>query len=136
MAVAGLNLGNAQVALDDAIEYAKNRVQFGRPISQFQVIKHMLADMALEVDAARLLVYRVAWLITQGRSCTKEASMAKLWASETLFRTATNGMQILGGYGQMAEYDMERYFREGKQAMVGGGTSQIQRSIIARGLGL
>lgn len=136
VSVAGLNLGNAQVALDDAIEYAKNRVQFGRSISQFQVIKHMLADMALEVDAARLMVYRVAWLITQGKSCTKEASMAKLLASETLFRTASNGMQILGGYGQMPEYDMERYFREGKQAMVGGGTSQIQRSIIARGLGL
>lgn len=136
LAVAGLNLGNAQTALDDAVEYAKNRVQFGRPIGQFQVIKHMLADMALEVDAVRLLVYRAAWIITQGKPCPKEASMAKLFASETLFRTATNGMQILGGYGQMAEYDMERYFREGKQAMVGGGTSQIQRSIIARSLGL
>jgi len=136
VAVAGLNLGNAQTALNDSIQYAKERVQFGRPIGQFQVIKHMLADMALEVDAARFIVYRAAWMVTQGKPCAKEASMAKLCASETLFRTATNGMQILGGYAQMAEYDMERYFREGKQAMVGGGTSQIQRSVIARGLGL
>ncbi len=131
-----MNLGNAQTALNDALEYAKNRVQFGRPIAQFQVIKHMLADMALEVDAVRLIVYRAAWMASQGKPCAREASMAKLFASETLFKTATNGMQILGGYAQMPEYDMERYFREGKQAMVGGGTSQIQRSVIARGLGL
>ncbi len=136
LAVAGMNLGNAQTALNDALDYAKDRVQFGKPIAQFQVIKHMLADMALEVDAVRLIVYRAAWMVSQGKPCAREASMAKLFASETLFKTATNGMQILGGYAQMPEYDMERYFREGKQAMVGGGTSQIQRSVIARGLGL
>ncbi len=135
-AVAGMNVGNAQTAVDDAIRYAKEREQFGRPIGQFQVIKHMLAQMQLEVDAARLLAYRAAAMTDMGIPCRKEVSMAKLYASETLFKVATQGIQIMGGYGTMPEYDMERYFREGKQATIGGGTSQIQTSIIARELGL
>lgn len=135
-AVAGMNVGNAQTAVDDAIRYAKEREQFGRPIGQFQVIKHMLAQMQLEVDAARLLTYRAAAMTDMGIPCRKEVSMAKLFASETLFKVATQGMQIMGGYGTMPEYDMERYFREGKQATIGGGTSEIQRGIIARELGL
>lgn len=135
-AVAGMNVGNAQTAVDDAIRYAKEREQFGRPIGQFQVIKHMLAQMQLEVDAAQLLTYRAAAMADMGIPCRKEVSMAKLFASETLFKVATQGMQIMGGYGTMPEYDMERYFREGKQATIGGGTSQIQTGIIARELGL
>jgi len=135
-AVAGINVGNAQTAVDDAIRYAKEREQFGMPIGQFQIIKHMLAQMQLEVDAARLLTYRAAAITDMGIPCRKEVSMAKLFASETLFKVATQGMQIMGGYGTMPEYDMERYFREGKQATIGGGTSQIQRGIIARELGL
>ena len=135
-AVAGMNVGNAQTAVDDAIRYVKEREQFGRPIGQFQVIKHMLAQMQLEVDAARLLTYRAAAMSDMGIPCRKEVSMAKLYASETLFKVATQGMQLMGGYGTMPEYDMERYFREGKQATIGGGTSQIQRGIIAREIGL
>jgi len=135
-AASGMYVGNAQTAVDDAIKYAKERVQFGRPIGQFQVIKHMLAQMQLDVDASRLLVYRAAAMADMGIPCMKEVSMAKLFASETLFKVATDGMQIMGGYGTMPDFDMERYFREGKQATIGAGTSQIQRSIIARELGL
>lgn len=134
--VAAINAASAQVAVADAVNYAKTRIQFGQPIAQFQVIKHMLAEMQMQVEAAQLMTYRVAWMISQGMPCRKEAAMAKLFASETLFKVATDGMQILGGYAQLPEYDMERWFREGKQAMVGGGTSQIQRSIIAREMGL
>lgn len=134
--IAASYVGNAQNAVNDAIKYAKERVQFGRPIGNFQVIKHMLADMQTQMDAARLMAYRVAWMITQGIPCAKEASMAKLFTSETFQKVTTDGMQILGGYAQMPEYDMERYFRDARQSSIGGGTSQIQRSIIARGLGL
>jgi len=136
MLVAAGYVGNAQQAVTDAVNYAKERVQFGRPISKFQVIRHMLADRQTEVDAARLLVYRAAMLRQKGIPCLKEASMAKLFASETFYRAATDAMQVYGGYAQLAESDVERYWREAKQAMVGGGSSQIQRTVIARELGL
>ena len=129
-------VSNAQMAVTDAINYAKGRVQFGQPISKFQVIQHMLADMQTEVDAAYLMSYRLAWLKSQGKRCPKEASMAKLFATEVFIKTATNAMQIWGGYAQLPESDVERYWREAKQAMVGGGTSQILRLLIARELGL
>jgi len=134
--VSACYVGNMQTAVDDALKYSKERVQFGQPIGKFQVIKHMLADMHTEVDASRLLTYRVAWMVKENLPCAKEASMAKLFSSETYFKVTTMGMQILGGYAQMPEYDMERYFRDAKQAMVGGGSSQIQREIIGRSLGL
>src|SRR4030042_4474515 len=127
---------NAQTAVTDAIDYAKGRVQFAQPISKFQVIQHMLADMQTEVAAAYLMSYRLAWLKSQGKRCPKEASMAKLFATEVFIKTATNAMQIWGGYAQMPESEVERYWREAKQAMVGGGTSQILRLLIARELGL
>ncbi len=136
LAIAAGYASCAQTAVADALRYARERHQFGRPIGEFQVIKHMLADMQMQVEAAALMVYRVAYQASLGRPCTKEAAMAKLFASETLLDVATKGMQILGGYAQLPEYDMERYWREGKQATVGGGTSQIQRSIIAKSLGL
>lgn len=136
LCLAAIYVGAAQTAVVDAIRYAKERIQFNQPIAQFQVIKHMLVDMQVEVDAARLLTYRTAWMHKEGHDCVKEAAMAKLYSSEMLFGVSTKGMQILGGYAQMPEYDMECHFREGKQAMVGGGTSQIQRNIIAKAMGL
>jgi len=125
-------VGNAQQAVTDALNYAKQRVQFGRPIVKFQVLRHMLADRQTEVDAARLLTYRAAAMRQNGIPCMKEAAMAKLFASETFYRATTAAMQIYGGYAQLPESDVERYWRESKQAMIGGGSSQIQRTIIAR----
>lgn len=124
--------GTAQAAVDDALNYARERIQFGRPIGKFQAIRHMLADMQMEVDASRLLAYRVAWMISQGLPCDKEVAMAKLYATETLQRVSGKGMQILGAYGYSPEFDMQRYWRDGRLYTVGEGTSEIQRSIIAR----
>lgn len=129
-------VGVAKTVVSDAVKYAKQRVQFDRPIADFQVIKHMLADMQTQVEAARLMVYNAAWMVKEGLPCTKEVSMAKLFASEVYQKVAADGMQLLGGYSMMPEYDMERFFRDSKQATIGGGTSQIQRSIIAREMGL
>lgn len=132
IAVAAAYVGNAQTAVDDALRYARERIQFDRAIYEFQVIRHMLADMQTQVDAARLLVYRAASLAAASTPCTREVAMAKLFASETLQTVARMGMQILGGHGMLPEADMERYFREGMQSTIGGGTSQIQRTIIAK----
>jgi alkylation response protein AidB-like acyl-CoA dehydrogenase len=136
LSVSALYASNAQQAVDDALAYAKGRVQFGKPIGQFQVIKHDLAQMQTDADAATLMVMRAAHLIAKGRPALREVSMAKLFASETLYKVASEGMQILGGAAQLPEMDMERFWREGKQGMVGGGSSQIQRSIIAKSMGL
>ena len=132
IAVAAGYVGNAQGAVTDALRYAHQRVQFGQPIFEFQVLRHMLADMQTQVDAARLLTYRAAEMASQGLPCRKEVAMAKLFGSETLQTVSRNGMQIMGGHGMLPEGDMERYFREGMQATVGGGTSQIQRTIISQ----
>lgn len=134
IAVSAGYVGNAQQAVDDALRYAHERVQFDKPIFDFQVIRHMLADMQTQVDAARLLVYRAADLATRGVPCSREVSMAKLFASETLQTATRNGMQILGGHAMLPDADMERYFREGMQSTIGGGTSQIQRTIIAKSM--
>ncbi|MFN9807527.1 MAG: acyl-CoA dehydrogenase family protein [Betaproteobacteria bacterium] len=134
IAVSAGYVGNAQQAVDDALRYAHERVQFDKPIFDFQVIRHMLADMQTQVDAARLLVYRSADLATRGVPCSREVSMAKLFASETLQTVTRNGMQILGGHAMLPDADMERYFREGMQSTIGGGTSQIQRTIIAKSM--
>lgn len=134
IAVAAAYVGNAQQAVTDALRYARQREQFDRPIFEFQAIRHLLADMQTAVDAARLLVYRAADMASRGQPCTREVSMAKLFASETLQTVSRQGMQILGGHSMLPEADMERYFREGMQATIGGGTSQIQRTIIARTL--
>ena len=136
IAVSAGYVGNAQQAVDDALRYAHDRIQFDQPIFDFQVIRHMLADMQTQVDAARLLVYRAADLATRGIPCSKEVSMGKLFASETLQAVTRQGMQILGGQGMLPEADMERYFREGMQSTIGGGTSQIQRTIIAKAMRL
>ena len=134
IAVAAAYAGNAQQAVSDALKYAQERIQFDLAIYEFQVIRHMLADMQTAVDAARLMVYRAADMASRGLPCSREVSMAKLLASETLQTVSRQGMQILGGHGMLPESDMERYFREGMQSTIGGGTSQIQRTIIAKSL--
>lgn len=136
LSLAASYVGNARTALDDTIKYTKERHQFGRPLSSFQVLKHRMAENESEVNAARLLVYSAASKMAKGIRAVKDVSMAKVFAAEVAFKVATNGMQALGGYSQMAEYDMERYFREAKHGMVGGGTQEIQRSIIAKEMGL
>jgi butyryl-CoA dehydrogenase len=127
-------VGLAQAALDKALEYSKVRVQFGKPISSFELIQAMLADMATEVDASRLLVLRAAFLKDQGMSYEKEAAMAKLFASETAMRTTTKAVQIHGGYGYTKEYTVERLMREAKLFEIVEGTSEIQRLVIANHL--
>jgi len=136
LSLAASYVGNARTALDDTIAYTKDRKQFGRPISSFQVLKHRMAENECEVEAARLLVYNAASKMARGERAIKEVSMAKVFAAEVAFKVAFNGMQALGGYAQLPEYDMERYFREAKHGMVGGGTQEIQRSIIAKEMGL
>jgi len=134
IAISAAYVGNAQTAVDTALRYAQQRKQFDRPIVDFQVIRHMLAEMQTQVDAARLLVYRAAELAETGQACDREVAMAKLFGSETLQKVSRDGMQILGGHSMLPEADMERYFREGMQCTIGGGTSQIQRSIIAKSM--
>lgn len=136
LSIAASQVGNARTALDDTIRYTKDRKQFGRPLASFQVLKHRMAENEAELEAARLLVYSAACKMARGERAVKEVSMAKLFCSQALFKIAFNGMQALGGYAQLPEYDMERYFREAKHGMVGGGTNEIQRSIIAKEMGI
>jgi alkylation response protein AidB-like acyl-CoA dehydrogenase len=126
--------GLGQGALDMALAYAKTRVQFGKPIIEHQAVAHMLADMAIDVQTARLITWDAAWKLDQGLDCTLEASMAKVYGSEAGTRCANRGMQILGGYSYMIEYGMERYWRETKLYEIAGGTNQIMRNVIARRL--
>jgi alkylation response protein AidB-like acyl-CoA dehydrogenase len=136
LSLAASYVGNARTALDDTIKYTKGRTQFGRPLSSFQVLKHRMAENETELNAARLLVYNAATKMARGERAIKEVSMAKVYAADVAFKIAFNGMQALGGYAQLPEYDMERYFREAKHGMVGGGANEIQRTIIAREMGL
>ncbi len=136
LSIAASQVGNARTALDDTIRYTKDRQAFGKSLSSFQVLKHRMADDEINVTAARLMVYAAATKLARGEKATKDVSMAKIFCVNTLFQTAFNGMQALGGYAQLPEYDMERYFREAKHGMVGGGTNEIQRSIIAKEMGL
>jgi butyryl-CoA dehydrogenase len=127
-------VGIAQAALDKAVAYAKTRVQFGQPIAQFQAIQFMLADMATQVEAARLLVYNAALKKDSGERFSKEASMAKLFAGEMSGFVTTKAVQIHGGYGYMKEYPVERYFRDAKITEIYEGTSEVQRMVIASNL--
>lgn len=136
LSLAASYVGNAQMALDDTIKYTKQRKAFGKSLSDFQVIKHRMAEDATAVEAARLLTYPAAAKMARGESAVKEVSMAKVFAVDTLFKTAFNGMQAMGGYSQLPEMDMERYMREAKHGMVGGGANEIQKSIIAKLMGL
>jgi alkylation response protein AidB-like acyl-CoA dehydrogenase len=128
--------GAAAAAFEYALDYAKNRKQFGRPIGQFQAISHKLADMKMMLDISRMLVYRFAWLMSQGKATRNDAAVVKLYTGETYKTVSDHGLQILGGYGYCMEYPMQRFFRDSRLAVIGAGTSEIQRNIIARGLGL
>ena len=128
--------GAATAAFDYALAYAKTRNQFGRPIGKFQAISHKLADMKVMLDIARMLVYRFAWLMGQGKATRHDAAVLKLHTAETYKAVSDIGLQILGGYGYCMEYPMQRFFRDSRLAVIGGGTSEVQRNIIARGLGL
>jgi isovaleryl-CoA dehydrogenase len=136
--IAAQLLGLAQRAFDDTLAYVKERKQFGRPIGSFQALRHRLADLATEIETARLLVYDVAAKTdaNPAQLLPREASMAKLKATETAKRAALEGMQMMGGYGYATEYDMERHVRTALPATIYGGTSEIQRDIIAKTLGL
>ena len=130
--IAAQALGIARAAMEDATAYAKERRQFGRPIAAFQGTQWKIADMATRIQAGRLLAYRAAWLRDQGRRHTREASMAKLFASETAMWAATQAVQIFGGYGYIQEYPVERHFRDAKITEIYEGTSEVQRMVIAR----
>ncbi|MER2189958.1 MAG: acyl-CoA dehydrogenase [Solibacillus sp.] len=132
--IAAQSLGIAEAALEAATAYAKERVQFGKPIAQQQGIGFKLADMATNTEAAKLLVYRAASLRTQGVPCGKEASMAKLFASQTAMQNATDAIQVFGGYGYTEDYPVERYFRDAKVTQIYEGTSEIQRLVISKHL--
>jgi alkylation response protein AidB-like acyl-CoA dehydrogenase len=133
ISIAALALGMAQGAYDACVKYAKERKQFGKTISEFQAIQFKLADMITEIDAARWLVYRAAWLADQkGPRFTKESSMAKLYASEVGVRVANEAVQIFGGYGFIKDYPVEKFYRDSKLCTIGEGTSEIQRMVIAR----
>ena len=127
-------VGIAQACIEESLSYSKERQQFGRPIADFQAIQWMLADMATEIDAARLLTYRAAWLHEQGREVTRAAAMAKLFASEAGNRAAYKALQIFGGYGYIKDFAVERLFRDARVTTLYEGTSEIQRLIIARHL--
>src|SRR5699024_10577070 len=135
ISIGALGVGIAQAALDKSLNYAKERKQFGKQISQFQAVQFKLADMAMEVELARNMVLKAAWLKDQGKPFSKEAAYAKLFATATAVKSANEAIQIHGGYGYMREYEVERYLRDAKLLVIGEGTSEIQRVVIARQLG-
>jgi alkylation response protein AidB-like acyl-CoA dehydrogenase len=132
ISIAALALGIARGALDAALNYVKERRQFGKAIAEFQGIQWKLADMATELDAARLLTQRAAVLKDAGRKVTRESSMAKLFASEAAVRICDEAVQLFGGYGFIKDYPAEKYYRDVKLCTIGEGTSEIQRMVIAR----
>ncbi|UCE95265.1 MAG: acyl-CoA dehydrogenase family protein [Candidatus Bathyarchaeota archaeon] len=132
--VAAQSIGMAQGAFDRALKYAKERQQFGRPLADFQVIQHKLADMALDIESARLMVYKAAWHIDQGQSVPKWACMAKTIATTKAIEVISEAMQIFGGYGYLADYDIERYYRDVRISTIYEGTTEIQKNVIARSL--
>lgn len=132
--IGALAVGLARGAMEESIKYALQRRQFGKPIAEFEAIQWMLADMATEIDAARLLVYHAAMLRDQGKSYRLEGSMAKLYASEVAMRATNKAIQIHGGYGYLKDSPVERYYRDAKVCEIGEGTSEIQRLIISREL--
>jgi alkylation response protein AidB-like acyl-CoA dehydrogenase len=134
ISIAAMALGLGYGALEMAVTYAKDRKQFGKPIADFQAVQWMLADSRTELDAASLLTYRAAWLADQGKVYSKEASMAKLFASEAATRACNKSLQIHGGYGYTREFNVERHLRDAKICEIGEGTSEVQRIVIAKHL--
>jgi alkylation response protein AidB-like acyl-CoA dehydrogenase len=129
--VAAQALGTAQGAFDRAVAYVKQREQFGRKIASFQINQHKLADMATKIELARLVTYKAAWNFDQGRIDPKLTSMAKMYAARTAVEVADEAIQLLGGYGYMAEYDVERFYRDAKITEIYEGTKEIQKNTIA-----
>lgn len=129
--LAARNLGSCEKLLEHSLDYARQRVQFGKPIFEQQAVQHMLSDMALEIELLRSLTYRVAWMADQGKRVVKEAAMAKLYGSEVYNRVADLAVQIHGGIGYMKDYPIERYYRDARITKIYEGTSQIQKNIIA-----
>lgn len=130
--LSAVNVGAAQAVLEKSVAYTGEREQFGQKINSFQLTRAKLADMDMEIEAARLLLYRSANLVDRGIPNNKESAMANLYSSETYVRAALNGMRMMGGWGYLMEYDMQRHFRDSKLAEIGGGTSEILRIIISR----
>jgi alkylation response protein AidB-like acyl-CoA dehydrogenase len=133
--IGAMAVGIAQAAFDRALRYSKERKQFGKALSEFQITQFKLADMAMKIELARTMVHKAAWLKDQGRPFSKEASMCKLYASEIAMEIASEAIQIHGGYGYMKEYEVERYMRDAKLLEIGEGTSEVQRMVIARLIG-
>jgi alkylation response protein AidB-like acyl-CoA dehydrogenase len=134
ISIASQALGIGRAVLEEALDYAKVRSQFGKPIAEFQAIQWKLADMATQLDAAELLIWRAAWLEDHGMPFEKEAAMAKMYASDAAMSAAIEGVQILGGYGYCKDYPMERHMRDAKITQIYEGTNEIQRLVIARNL--
>ncbi len=135
LSIGAMGLGGAQGCFDLALKYSRERVQFGRPIGRFQVNSFRLSDMAMEIECARLILYKACWLRDNDRPFSKEAAMAKLYCSEVMYRCANSAVQLHGGYGLMKEYDVERFYRDQKLLEIGEGTSEVQRIVIARLIG-
>jgi short/branched chain acyl-CoA dehydrogenase len=136
LSIAAMGLGGSQAAFELALQYANSRIQFGRPVGSFQVNAFKLADMALEVELARNLLYKVCWLRENERPITKEAAMAKLFCSEVMRRCVHHAVQLYGGYGLMKDYEVERLYRDQRILEIGEGTSEILRVVIARNIGV
>jgi alkylation response protein AidB-like acyl-CoA dehydrogenase len=132
--IAAQGLGTAQGAFDRALAYVKKREQFGKKIAQFQATQHKLADMATKIELARLITYKAAWNFDQGRIDPKLTSMAKMFAARTAVEVADEAIQLLGGYGYMAEYEVERFYRDAKICEIYEGTKEIQKNTIASGV--
>jgi len=133
---AACDVGTSAAIVDMAVEYAKQRRQFGKPIGSFQAIGHMLADMQTQVAAARALMLHAASKVSAGENALADITMAKLFAAETYVKVASLGIQVMGGYGYNKEFDMERHFRDSRAATIAAGTSEIQRNLIAGLMGL
>jgi alkylation response protein AidB-like acyl-CoA dehydrogenase len=134
--VAALTNGLGQAALEDMVDYAKKREAFGRPIGQYQAIQHKVADTVMELEFAKLITYKAAWLLEQGKPCHLEAAMAKLVSSEMAFKAGTRGLDILAGYGVTLDYDMQRYFRDSRQCTFSPISNEMVRNFIAEQFGL
>lgn len=135
LSIGAMGLGGAQGCFDLALKYGRERVQFGKPVASFQINAFKLADMALEIECARLILYKACWLRDNNKPFTKEAAMAKLYCSEVMNRCANHAVQLHGGYGLMKEYEIERFYRDQKLLEIGEGTSEIQRIVISRLIG-
>jgi butyryl-CoA dehydrogenase len=132
--VGAVSVGLSQAAFELAVKYSKEREQFGKPIASFQLVQAMIADMAMSIEASRLMVYRACWLRDQGQPFSKESAMAKCFAADTAMKVTTDVVQVMGGYGYSKEYPAEKYMRDAKIMQIYEGTNQIQRLVIANNI--